>query len=307
MSTIEPMNTDRWTSSFFSFPMSDLQREKVIDSWHERADAYENLVSRYRIFTDMAMTLVQLIEKNDVTVLDLAAGTGLVSKLLLEHVRLSPNSLYLIEPAKQMCVHARKHLPKCHIYQIAAEDCLSIAALRRGSFDFVICNASMHLMSEEEIFPIVVQLLKAHSGSFLYTLWYHAFDETENDDNNEEFEDCVNQALTFYRYPKYFSRDNASSSSKRFVRSRKYLEETAQKFGLRLDSCEIFRDRINMEFDLDFLLMRPDWLDEHLNNYEWTQPGNSPANKQSIIDKIRELIREKSSKIAFVRVVVSRQ
>jgi SAM-dependent methyltransferase len=288
--------------------MSDLQQEKIINSWHERADAYERLIGRYRIFTDMAMTLVRLVEKSDAIVLDLAAGTGLVSRLLLERGRLSASSLYLIEPARQMCVHARKHLPQSYIYQIAAEDCLSIGELRRGSFDFVVCNASMHLMCEEEIFPIVEQLLKPRSGSFLYTLWYHAFDETANDGDNEEFEDCVNQALSFHEYPKYFSRDRSlPSASGRVLRSRNYLEETAEKFGLRLDSCEIFRDRIDMQFDLDFLLMRPDWLDEHLTNYEWTQKGTSPTSKQSIIDKIEELIRDKSSKIAFVRVVVSRQ
>ncbi|CAF1505241.1 unnamed protein product, partial [Adineta steineri] len=37
----------------------------------------------------------------------LAAGTGLMSKLLIEYIHISPSSLYLVEPAEQMCIRAR--------------------------------------------------------------------------------------------------------------------------------------------------------------------------------------------------------
>ena len=284
--------------------MSDLQRETIIDSWHQRADAYQSLIDRYPIFTEMAMTLVRWVERSDATVMDLAAGTGLVSRLLLERVQLSPTSLYLIEPASQMCLHARTHLPQTHIYQIAAEDCLSIAELPRESFDFILCNASMHLMSEEKIYPVINKLLKPHTGLFLYTLWYHSFDETESLESNDEFEGYVNQALAFYRYPKYFAKN--SSAAERVVRSRKSLAETAEKCGLRLHSCEIHTDRMTMQFDLDFLLMRAEWLDEHLKEYQWTQRGDTHSNKRLIIEKIQELIEGKSSSIGFVRVAVER-
>ncbi|CAF1413524.1 unnamed protein product, partial [Rotaria sp. Silwood1] len=39
-------------------------------------------------------------------IMDLAAGTGLVSKLLIEYFNISPLSLYLVESAERMCLHA---------------------------------------------------------------------------------------------------------------------------------------------------------------------------------------------------------
>jgi SAM-dependent methyltransferase len=236
--------------------------------------------------------------------MDLAAGTGLISKLLIEYIHISPTSLYLVEPAERMCIRARDNIKTPHIYQTAAEDCLSTANLPRDYFDFILCNASMHLMSETDIYPIVSKLLKPKTGYFLYTLWYHAFDETENYNRDEEFETYVNDALTYFNYPKYFAtKNNAISTTKR---SRNYLEKTALNNGLKLESCTIDIHRTPMDFDLDFMLMSPNWLLEHLKTYEWTQKEDNHSMKECIIEKVRELIKEKYNEIPVVQIIVSR-
>ena len=282
--------------------MTDHKRQQTIDSWHLRADAYEILVNNHRIFTDMAMGLVEFVQKNQTTdcrILDLAAGTGLISKLLLQHLHISPSSLYLVEPAARMCEHARKNIQTPHVYQLTAEDCLSTSDLPRDYFDFILCNASMHLMSENDIYPIVSKLLKTNRSYFLYTLWYHAFDETQCYDRDEEYERCIDQALNCFNYPKY-SKDDKQKSKRR---SRRYLAETAEKNGLQLESCRIIMHRIPLEFELDFSLMSPNWLIEHLKNH-----SNKEIYfiKERVIEKVRELIANKYTEKPVIQVIVSR-
>ncbi|CAF1570690.1 unnamed protein product, partial [Rotaria sp. Silwood1] len=55
----------------------------------------------------MAITMIKFVEKHLLNnskylyIMDLAAGTGLVSKLLIEYFNISPLSLYLVEPAER--------------------------------------------------------------------------------------------------------------------------------------------------------------------------------------------------------------
>jgi len=288
--------------------MTDDKRKQTIDSWHMRADAYEILINNYQIFTDMAMGLVKFVEKKrikdekDFHIMDLAAGTGLISKLLIEYIHIPPSSLYLVEPAERMCIRAQDNIKTPNIYQVAAEDCLLKTNLPENYFDFILSNASMHLMSENDIYPIVSKLLKPKIGYFLYTLWYHAFNETQHFDQNDEFETYINDALTYFNYPKYFLKTSKELS----VRSRRYLEDIAYKNGLRLESCTIHMHQIPMSFDLDFMLMSPNWLIEHLKTYEWTQTEDVYLMKERIIEKIRELIKEKYMEKPIVQVIVSK-
>jgi len=288
--------------------MTDDKRKQTIDSWHLRADAYEILVQNHRIFTDMSMGLIKFVEENlrnkndDIHIMDLAAGTGLLSKLLIEYLHISPSSLYLIEPAERMCVRARDNIKNSHVYQIAGEDCLLINDLPRDYFDFILCNASMHLMSESDIYPIVSKLLKPNKGYFLYTLWYHAFDETQSYDQDEDFERYINDAMEYFNYPKYFTKTSPKSSA----RSRRYLEETAYKNGLQFESCRINMHRMSLSFDLDFMLMSPNWLIDHLKTHQKIDNEDIYAIKKCIIEKVRELIKDKYTEKPIVQIIVSR-
>ncbi|CAF3324579.1 unnamed protein product [Rotaria socialis] len=206
-----------------------------------------------------------------------------------------------------MCILAQGAIKTPHVYQTSAEDCLSTSDLPQDSFDFILCNASMHLMSENDIYPVVSKLLKPKTGYFLYTLWYHAFDETENFDNNQRLEAYINDALTYFKYPNYFSTTNRKiETKKQSVRSRKFLEETAYKHGIKLESCAIHIHQVPMSFDLDFMLMEPSWLMDHLKNFEWTQNRDAHSIKGQIVEKLRELIKDEYTEKPVVQIVVSR-
>lgn len=282
---------------------------QTIHSWHTRADAYEMLLKNYQIFTDMAMGLVQYIEpaEKGIHVMDLAAGTGLVSKLLMDYLHLPPSSIHLVEPAARMCTLARNNIPTAHIYQLAAEDCLSTSDLPRDYFDFILCNASMHLMSEDDLYPIVSQLLKPKSGRFLYTLWYHAFDETQHFSKDNALQQAVNDALTSFNYPKYFAtpRTTATSTTNR---TRKYLRETAARNGLELVSCTIHCHKTPIVFDLDFTLMTPNWLVDHLRKAQEFRQMHQDVYvmKERIIEQVRVLLTDKYADIPVVQVAVAK-
>ena len=162
-----------------------------------------------------------------------------------------------------------------------------------------------HFRISDLIFPIAGQLLKPDRGSFLYTLWYHAFDETQHADRYDEFEALINDVLTECNYPKYFPADKSSTTTS-VVRSRQYIEETARQHGLRLESCSTRCHQLPMEFDLDFLLMTPGWFDEHLTNYAWTQTESVQMMKEKVLAKVRQAMEGKCMETPIVTVVVSR-
>lgn len=256
------------------------------------------------------MGLVQCVETADknIRVMDLAAGTGLVSKLLMDYLHLPPSSIHLVEPAARMCTLARNNIPTAHIYQLAAEDCLSTADLPRNYFDFILCNASMHLMSENDLYPIVSQLMKPKGGRFLYTLWYHAFDETQHFSKDSELQRAVNDALTSFNYPKYFATTRTTTATSTTNRSRKYLRETAARNGLELVSCTIRCHKTPIVFDLDFALMKPNWLVDHLRKaHEFRQIHQDVyVMKERIVEQVRVLLKDKYADIPVVQVVVAK-
>ncbi|CAF4428347.1 unnamed protein product, partial [Adineta steineri] len=113
--------------------------------------------------------------------------------------------------------------------------------------------------------------------------------------------------LTYFNYPKYFSINKTSSSTtNRSARSRKYLDQTAHINGLKLESCTIHIHRTPLSFDLDFMLMTPNWLVEHLKTYEWTQKQDIDTMKKRIIERVRDLIKDKYNDIPVVEIIVSR-
>lgn len=299
------------TKIFFFFFFSMEKREKIVESWHQRAKSYEELLQQYPIFSDMTISMIHFLQEQQISnesmkIIDLAAGTGLVSRLLIEYLHISPKQLVLIEPAEQMCEIARKFLPEVQIYRQTAENCLSIVEFQQEhQFDCILSNASMHLMSDETIFPIVDRLLKVDRGFFLYTLWFHSFDETETYHNDNEFYDIVNRTLTSFGFPIYYS---LTDDNRTLIRSRKTIEQTAEKNHLRFHSATIFQEKIPMKFNFDFSRMSNDWLNEHLTKYRPTDNNEDILTiKSKIFDSIEKSIEGKISKIAFVRIILTRE
>ena len=83
--------------------------QAVIHSWHERARAYHTLTNTQPVFQAMADRLIDLLPAPfNGTAIDLAAGAGLVSELLLS--RWPQARVYLVEPAQAMLDQALQRL-----------------------------------------------------------------------------------------------------------------------------------------------------------------------------------------------------
>ena len=76
-------------------------QDEVINSWHVRARAYDKLIKRWPIFTNMVNRLLEFIPEDfDGHALDIAGGSGLLAEHLL---RRNPNArMTLVEPAEGM-------------------------------------------------------------------------------------------------------------------------------------------------------------------------------------------------------------
>ena len=60
--------------------LSEQTQNEAIQSWHERAYAYNQLIERWSIFTQMAKRLLDFLPKDfDEHALDIAGGRGLLS------------------------------------------------------------------------------------------------------------------------------------------------------------------------------------------------------------------------------------
>ena len=231
----------------FELPKSD-----IIRSWNTRAYAYDNIVSRWPIFTQMADRLIDLVQADfNGHTLDIGGGSGLVAERFLER---HPNArVTLIEPAQEMRRLAQLRLgDRIHIRDATIDEIEGL-----GFFaDAAICNASFHLMNEQTTLPAIAAVLK--SGSvFAANLWGHSFNETAPLEQKTDWSVFVNQALI----------ENGESPLPRIkeeprrLRNADTLLRVGEGCGLHLQEKEIVEESIEARFHIEFAAMAAAWLD----------------------------------------------
>ena len=123
----------------------DSREQQIIDSWQERARAYQELTDRWSIFGRLAERLIDLLPSPvEGPVIDLAAGAGLLSARLLQ--RHPQAQVYLVEPAEAMLELAVRRVGSRsigHARMSAAQ--VDRVPLRAGA---VLCSAAVHLVDE---------------------------------------------------------------------------------------------------------------------------------------------------------------
>ncbi|CAF3711951.1 unnamed protein product [Rotaria sp. Silwood1] len=85
-----------------------------------------------------------------------------------------------------------------------------------------------------------------------------------------------------------------------------HIEEISNKYELKLESCTINIHRTPLSFDLDFMLMTPNWLIQHLETYRSKQYEDIYLIRERIMEKVRQSIKEIYSDIPVVTIIVSR-
>ena len=141
----------------------DSREQQIIDSWQERARAYQELTDRWSIFGRLAERLIDLLPSPvEGPIIDLAAGAGLLSARLLH--RHPQAQVYLVEPAEAMLELAVRRVGSRsigHARMSAAQ--VDRVPLRAGA---VLCNAAVHLVDETAVFPSVARVLKTRRAAY---------------------------------------------------------------------------------------------------------------------------------------------
>ncbi len=225
--------------------------KRIVDSWHSRALAYNELIARWPLFTQMADQLIDALPDDfSGHALDLAGGSGLLSERLL--IRHPLSNITLIEPAKNMLELAAQRLdPGVKLLNTTAEQ---LGELHLTA-DAVLCNAAFHLMNEELVLPAIARALNS-GGLCAFNLWGHSFDETANR------EDIVDW-LSFVEKAMQERGENLATHSPSIApraRSIQELKRRAGECGLELDNYKITEHRTHARFGIEFAAMSDNFL-----------------------------------------------
>ena len=228
-------------------------QEDVIHSWHMRAHAYDKLIERWPIFTNMVDRLLEFIpEKFDGNVFDIGGGTGLLADHLL---RRHPKAcVTLVEPAQDMRALALLRLGDRVEIRNATSDKLELFNL---TADAAFCSASFHLMKEETTLPSVASVLN-HGALFATNLWGHSFDETIALDKKLEWMQFVDQALNEFDQPLM----HRPKKTARRIKSAKRLQKIGEACGLHLLETKIVTTEIKTQFNIEFAAMDFNFLNQ---------------------------------------------
>ena len=235
-----------------NYPSESTQND-VIYNWHVRPHAYDKLIERRPIFTNMVDRLVEFVPKEfDGHALDIAAGSG----LLAEHfLRRNPKArMTLVEPAEGMRALASRRLGNRIIIKDATSEKLDKLELNA---DAALCNASFHLMNEETTLPSIASVLEKGSV-FAVNLWGHSFDETINLEQKVDWIKFVDQALNEFDLPPM----NSPKKSTPRIKSKEELRKIGKSCGLHLHETNIVTTEIETQFSIEFAAMGFNFLNQ---------------------------------------------
>ena len=223
----------------------------VIRSWNQRAYAYNKLIERWPIFTNMVNRLLEFIPKEfDGHALDIGGGSGLLAEHLLD--KYPKSCVTIVEPAEEMRVLASRRLGN----RIEIRDAISDKLDSLGFIaDAALCSASFHLMNEETTLPSIASVLKKGSV-FAVNLWGHSFDEAIALNKKVDWMQFVDQALgEFHQLPMHSPKIIAPR-----IKSEEGLRRIGMACGLHLLETKIVLTEIETQFNIEFAAMSNNFL-----------------------------------------------
>lgn len=228
---------------------------EIIQSWQDRAHAYQQFTKQWALFPQLANRLVDCIPGPfRGTAIDLAAGAGLVSVCLLQ--RHANAQIYLVEPAEAMLALGLPQLGGRVIghAQLRAEEIeqLSIQA------DVILCSVAMHLIDEARAFHGVTQCLKPN-GLFLFNLWWHSWELTAHINYGPQWRAVLEQALTELAEPDEPAAGLPPPAQPR-IRTLSGLTQAAQHAGLTIVQTYTDTDYVPLRFFIEFSAMSASFL-----------------------------------------------
>lgn len=256
--------------------------------WSERATAYDGLCRRWEIFTRLSSRLVEWLPADlRGAVLDIGAGTGLTSELLLAcHPRVEA---ILVEPSEAMLDLARRHLVGRQAQFLAmgldgpqVRDVRAVAA---------VASASMHFLELDAAFGVLARVV-ARGGHVAFNFWWHSWEETADLACMTEWQGIAEAACRASGLPAPRPRTRSMARARRRVE----LTEAASQHGFHLLAERRDEDVVPVAFGLDFDAMDADWPVE----------GLSAQGREALLAKMLALAPRQADALVSTRFLLQR-
>lgn len=256
--------------------------------WDARASAYDRLCRRWEIFSLLSNRLIDLLPTSlRGPVLDVGAGSGLTSELLL--ARYPHCQAILIEPSEAMLNVARLNLAGRPVQFFAmgldaapAHEICAVAAL---------ASASMQFIDLEPAFATLARLITP-GGYVAFNLWWHHWEETASRKCMTGWLDVAQAACLDAQLPPPPAR--ASSPPK--TKSRIELTNASRQHGFELlaERCDEYLTPIG--FGVDYEAMDKDW----------PLKGCAQEDRQALLTKMHELAEGQFEPMVSTRFLLQR-
>jgi SAM-dependent methyltransferase len=255
--------------------------------WEARAPAYDRLCHRWEIFSLLSNRLLDLLPADlQGPVLDIGAGSGLTSELLL--ARHPHCEAILVEPSEAMLNIARVNLAgrPARFFAMglgeAARDLHAVAA---------IASASMQFVDLEPAFATLARVI-APGGYVAFNLWWHHWEETATGERMSGWLPIANAVCLDAQLPP----PETPASAPPKVKTRAELMSASRRHGFEPLAEHRDEDLTPVGFGVDFQAMSPDW----------PLKVCAPEDRRALLNKMHELAQGKFDALISTRFLFRR-
>jgi SAM-dependent methyltransferase len=255
-------------------------------SWDARAEAYDLLCQRYEIFSLLSNRLIDLLPEDlRGTVLDIGAGSGLTSAILLDRYPCC-NSI-LVEPSNAMLDIARRKLAGRQVqFHEARFDDFPVRGVRAVA---AVASASMQFVDFDLAFTKLAQVIEP-GGHVAFNLWWHHWEETVGRNCMAGSRSVVEAACLDAQL------SPPPDTPPQKPKTRIELSSASRNHGFELlaEHCDEYPTPVG--FGVDFEAMATDW----------PVKGCAQEERAALLGKMRELARGKFDNLVSTRFLLQR-
>jgi len=251
--------------------------------WDARAAAYDRLCHRWEIFSLLSSRLIDLLPADlEGPVLDIGAGSGLTSELLL--ARHPHCETILIEPSEAMLDVARRNLAgrRAQFFAMGLDEA-PVRGLRAVA---ALASASMQFVDLESAFAVFERVL-APGGHVAFNLWWHHWEETATGERMAGWLPVARAACLDAQLPP----PETPASAPPRAKTRTELTNASRQHGFALlfEHCDEYATPIG--FGVDYQAM----------DREWPMKGCGETKRAELLNKMHELAQGKVEPLVSTR------
>jgi len=250
--------------------------------WEARAPAYDRLCRRWEVFSQLSNRLIDLLPADlHGPVLDIGAGSGLTSELLL--ARHPDCEAILIEPSEAMLAIARRHLAGRRAQFFGTG--LDAAPVRDLHAVAAVASASMQFLEFDPAFGRLAEAIPP-GGYVAFNLWWHHWEETA-DIKWTVWEAIARDACLGAGLPP----PDPPAAGPPKAKTRVELTNATSRHGFELVFKHRDEDSSPVSYGVDFAAM-----DTH-----WPLKGIGPETRQALLTKMHELAQGRFDTLVSTR------